>query len=100
MEAAATDVTHVADFDAFIAVNRCWFPEVLISSENGGHHNERGSAPQSISMVEQAHLPGSWSSIFVSRQALCRKAHSLYTLQPACLEAMVGPSRSEEMESK
>ena len=43
MEATATDVSHIAELDARVTVNWCWFPEVFVISENeeprlGGNH--------------------------------------------------------------
>ena len=61
MEAAAADVTHISELYAFVTVNRCWFPEVLIISANEWHHNGRESVPQSISKGKEAHLPSNLS---------------------------------------
>ena len=46
MEATATDVPHIAELDALVTVDRCWFPEVFVIPMNNGsavregaHHN-------------------------------------------------------------
>ena len=57
MEAAATDVPHIAKVDALITVNRCWFPEAFVISESEEHRDEGGSLPQSVSVFKQTHLP-------------------------------------------
>ena len=57
METTATDVPHIAELNALVTVNWCWFPEVLVISEREGHRIEGESSPQSISVVKQAHLP-------------------------------------------
>ena len=63
MEATAADISHIAELDASVTVNWCWFPEVFVISGNEEPKNKRESVPQSISMVKQAHLPGDKSLV-------------------------------------
>ena len=58
MEATATDVSHIAELDAFIAVNRRWFPEVFIITkkrrtlqEGNAYHNASPWSSRPICLV-------------------------------------------------
>jgi len=57
VEATATDIPHIAEPDAGVTVNRRWFPEVFVILGNEETKNKEENAPQSISIVKQAHLP-------------------------------------------
>ena len=53
METTTTNVPHISGLDALVTGKRRWLPEIFHRrSENGGHRNERESAPQSISIVK------------------------------------------------
>jgi len=63
MEATAADVPHISELHALVTIDRCGFPDLFATPENEWHHKERESAPQSISIIEQAHLPRDWSLV-------------------------------------
>ena len=93
MEATATNVPHISGLDAFVTVNGCWFPKISVFAFSGNreHHNEKESAPQSISIVKQAHLPRNKPLASRKTELYERRADCLYIIHPACLYIMARP---------
>ena len=89
MKAAATNISHVAEVDAFVTVNWCWFPGIFLISEGKGYPHEQ---ERTTKHLHGRAVPSACEPVIVILEgAPVHKTYCLYIFHDACLEFMVRP---------